>query len=229
MRRGSGGREHDYIANGYYAATAADERKCPAMEANQLLNITDVTQAGRSRNGRQVGPRLSRGASGRSRRKSKATAARPRIVRCEVVTLYHGGVYDLYKYRRYQDLRLVFAPEEGIAFFGGDPDNFTFPRYDWMSLRAHLRQRQAAAQPSNYLKFANGESRTAISTSSAAIPAAPSATIPWRSCEYQRDIAQPFMLNIYSRTARRAERVQHKGPERSARRRIPCCSAWRIR
>ena len=121
--------EHDYLARGFYAKTGAEERKCPAMEANQLVKITDVT--------RQI-EAATAGKSDRAFHEAER-AAKARIesacgttsdVRCEVVKLYQGGVYDLYQYNRYQDLRIVFAVEQDVALFGGDPDNFTFPRYD---------------------------------------------------------------------------------------------------
>src|SRR5262249_52565040 len=113
--------DRDYSAKGFYAGTAGEEAKCPRQEANVLIDISDVTS------------RL----SGKTFEARKAETARIEkecatsdSLRCEVVTLYGGGVYDLYKYRRYQDVRLVFAPEFATAFFGGDPDNFMFPRYN---------------------------------------------------------------------------------------------------
>ena len=104
--------------------------KCPDIEVNQLAEITDVTE------------RIAHRHQGPDRQEVQRRRSRPRWpkiekecatrddVRCDVVTLYHGGQYNLYKYRRFQDVRLVFAPEFAIAFFGGDPDNFNFPRYD---------------------------------------------------------------------------------------------------
>ena len=99
------------------------------MEANQLINITDVTQqvetatAGKS-------DRAFHEAERAAKAQIESACGTAADVRCQVVTLYQGGVYDLYKYKRYQDLRVVFVPEESVAAFGGDPDNFTFPRYD---------------------------------------------------------------------------------------------------
>jgi hypothetical protein len=134
--------KHDYIAKGFYAATAADEKRCPALEANQLVEITDVTKqmevatAGKSERAFHEAERTAKA-------KIESACGTAADVRCQVVTLYQGGVYDLYKYKRYQDIRVVFAPEESVAFFGGDPDNFTFR--SGYRVRAHLRSRQAAA------------------------------------------------------------------------------------
>src|SRR5215510_1309363 len=122
--------QQDLTANGFYAKTQAEERTCPRMEINQLVGMQDVTA-------RVQG--ATRGLSDKDfLRAQKAEFARiekacqtSEALRCEVVTLYHGGQYQLYTYRRWKkDVRLVFAPEESIAFFGGDPDNFNFPRYD---------------------------------------------------------------------------------------------------
>ncbi len=125
----SGLRKKDFIRNGFLAKTQADEASCAGMELNQLTEIIDVTS--RIQAATQGVP-----ADGFADSQKLAIAdiekacATSDVLRCEVVSLYSGGRYDLYTYRRFQDIRLVFAPEEDIAFFGGDPDNFMFPRYD---------------------------------------------------------------------------------------------------
>ena len=121
--------ERNLLETGFYAAAAAEERICPGVQINQLTAITDVTDrvaAG------------TKGAAGEAFSKARqavfATIQRECAtsdeVTCEVVSLYQGGKYDLYKYKRFSDVRLVFAPEFDTAFFGGDPDNFMFPRYN---------------------------------------------------------------------------------------------------
>jgi Peptidase S46 len=119
----------DYIKRGYYARTAAEERVCPGYEIHQLAEISDVTQRVQQATKGLDGEAFHQAFKAESARIEKACATSDEL-NCEVVSLYHGGVYELYQYRRYRDVRLVFAPEVDIAFFGGDPDNFNFPRYD---------------------------------------------------------------------------------------------------
>jgi len=119
----------DLVANGFYAPNEAAEKRCPALEVNQLVSITDVTENMRSALAGKTGPAFSEAKKATQAKLEKACATSEDL-RCDVVELYHGGRYNLYQYRRYQDVRLVFAPELASAFFGGDPDNFNFPRYD---------------------------------------------------------------------------------------------------
>lgn len=125
----SGLRKKDFNKDGFIARKPSEEARCPGMEMNQLTAISDVTQAVQDATKGATPERFSdvQKAAIASIEKSCATGDE---WRCEVVTLYRGGQYNLYKYRRLQDIRLVFAPEDAIAFFGGDPDNFNFPRYD---------------------------------------------------------------------------------------------------
>ncbi|MGD2216892.1 MAG: S46 family peptidase [Gemmatimonadales bacterium] len=122
--------EHDYYENGFYAATREDEQVCPGLALDQLIEIEDVTgrvdAAAPSGVSEEEATRLK--AEARSRIQEECASATG--YSCQVVSLYHGGIYSLYKYRRYNDVRLVFAPEGQAAFFGGDPDNFTYPRHD---------------------------------------------------------------------------------------------------
>jgi hypothetical protein len=121
----------DYMSNGYTALKQEDEPKCPDVELNQLESITDVTaQVNAATAGKSGADRVKAERAIDSKLEQECVKGDAKTWRCDVITLYNGGRYALYKYRRYQDVRLVFAPEQSIAFFGGDPDNFNFPRYD---------------------------------------------------------------------------------------------------
>jgi hypothetical protein len=119
----------DYIKGGFYAKAGAEERVCPGFEIHQIAEISDVTQRVQQATQGLDGQAFHQAFRAESARIEKACATSEDIT-CEVVSLYRGGVYELYQYRRFRDVRLVFAPEVDIAFFGGDPDNFNFPRYD---------------------------------------------------------------------------------------------------
>jgi len=122
--------EHDYYKEGFLAKTPADEPKAPDLELNVLQSIEDVT----ARVNAAVKPEMNPGEAFLARRAVIATIEKESLdktgLRSDVVTLYQGGQYHLYRYKKYTDIRLVWAPEFDIAFFGGDPDNFEYPRYD---------------------------------------------------------------------------------------------------
>ncbi|AXI02166.1 S46 family peptidase [Aquirhabdus parva] len=123
--------DHDFIKSGFYAKKPEDEIKCPEIELNRLDTITDVTARVKKATEGKNGEDYSKAEKAvKSDIEKECVGNEKETTRCDVVDLYHGGVYDVYKYHRYQDVRLVFAPELAIAFFGGDPDNFNFPRYD---------------------------------------------------------------------------------------------------
>src|ERR1700720_4520806 len=131
--------EHDFMASGFSAATQVEEKSCPDLEVDVLLRTSDVTAKVND------GIRTDMAAADANRMR-KASIARiekdcstATNNRCDVVTLYSGGEYSLYEYQKYTDVRLVFAPEFAIAQFGGDPDNFMYPRYclDFSFFRAY--------------------------------------------------------------------------------------------
>ncbi len=122
--------EKDYVTDGFLARTRDEELPCPDLELNVLVSMEDVT----GRVLAAVRPGMSEEEALKARKAAIAAIEKESLertgLRSDVVTLYHGGEYWLYRYRRYTDVRLVFAPEVQAAFFGGDPDNFTYPRYD---------------------------------------------------------------------------------------------------
>jgi hypothetical protein len=123
--------ERDLYETGFYAADRTQELKCPDLELNAVISVSDVT----ARVNDGVAVSTSPAEAGRTQRANmsrlESECQVSSDVRCQVVTLYSGAVYELYRYRKYTDIRLVFAPEFEIAFFGGDHDNFEFPRWDF--------------------------------------------------------------------------------------------------
>jgi hypothetical protein len=123
--------EHDFIKSGFLAKEEKDEIKCPEIELNRLDKISDVSARVKQATAGKSGQDYSRAEKAvKSDIENECVGKDTEHTRCDVVSLYHGGVYDVYRYHRFQDVRLVFAPELAAAFFGGDPDNFNFPRYD---------------------------------------------------------------------------------------------------
>ncbi len=119
----------DFGRDGFLAGSTDEEPVCPGLEAQQLLSIDDVTAQANAALGQVPADRFAEALKRFTAEQESRCADAPGI-RCEVVQLYRGGRYDLYRYRRHRQVRLVFAPEEAIGFFGGDPDNFDFPRHD---------------------------------------------------------------------------------------------------
>nr|WP_320132382.1 S46 family peptidase [uncultured Holophaga sp.] len=120
----------DYIQNGFIAGSAAEELKCPDLELNVLVSMEDVTAKVQG----AVKPGMDEKTALEARRAEMARLEKESLkatgLRSDMVTLYQGGEYWIYRYKKYTDIRLVFAPEQQAAFYGGDPDNFTFPRHD---------------------------------------------------------------------------------------------------
>jgi hypothetical protein len=121
----------DLLGNGFYARTRSEERACPGTTVDQLLEITDVTQqVAAAIPARATAQRAAEARNEAMRSVGQACRGTATDLNCQVIAMYAGGQYKLYKFRHYTDVRLVFAVEASTAFFGGDPDNFTYPRYD---------------------------------------------------------------------------------------------------
>jgi hypothetical protein len=145
---------------GFYAREEKDEVKCPAVEINQLIEITPVTGRINKAISGKDGAAFATAMTAEKANIEDECAGKDDSIRCDIVELYNGGVYDLYKYRRYQDVRLVFAPEQSIAFFGGDPDNYEFPRYnfDVSFMRVYAGDKPLDTSK-NYLKYARSDAQ----------------------------------------------------------------------
>jgi hypothetical protein len=123
-------KDRDYYRDGFYARNHGDELKCPDLELNVLQSIEDVTE----RVQQAVKSEMKPAEAFSARRAVMAAIEKESLektgLRSDVVTIYQGGAYHLYRYKKYTDVRLVMAPEHGIAFFGGDTDNFEYPRFN---------------------------------------------------------------------------------------------------
>src|SRR5271170_6036873 len=184
----------DYIKTGFYAKTQAEEAKCPNLELNELVGIEDVTEKVNA----GVKPEMSAADAGQAQRAAMSQVEKDCTastgLRCDVVTFYSGQVYNLYKYKKYTDVRLVFAPEFDIAFFGGDPDNFTYPRYDLDITFFRVYENDKPAHLEHYLQW----SRTGVNDGDLIFvsghPGSTGRLLTMSQLEFLRDVSYPMNL-----------------------------------
>jgi Peptidase S46 len=188
----------DYVKNGFYARTQADEGKCPDLELNVLVDIQDVTA------GVQAAAAGKSDADGAQAQREKMSAiekdcAEKSGLRCDVVTLYGGGLYNLYKYKKYTDVRVVFAPEAQMAFFGGDHDNFEYPRYDLDVTYFRVYENGRPVHLANYLKWSPTGTRAGDLVFVSGNPGGTERQLTMAELYFLRDVQTPYVIDLLSR------------------------------
>jgi hypothetical protein len=195
----------DYVANGFLAKTRAEEVRLPGMELSVLESIEDVT----ARIDAAVDPKLSAAEAVKARHAIEADIERESLektgLQSRVVTLYGGALRHLYRYKRYSDIRAVFAPEVAIAFFGGDPDNFEYPRYDLdiALLRAYENGRPAHIE--HFLQFSAKGVAENEPVFVSGHPAHTDRLLPVAVLETMRDQTLPFRIQQMERMEKAME------------------------
>jgi hypothetical protein len=206
-------KDRDLMKTGFYAKTKAEELKCPGMELMVLQDILDVTF--------QI-----TGAERPGMTPVQAAAARDKIIaalekqsseqsglRCTVVNLYSGSMYHLYKYKVYTDVRLVFAVEYAIAFFGGDPDNFTYPRYDLDVSLFRIYENDKPLKSDHYLKWNTAGLKEGDLVFASGNPGSTGRLLTYAQMEFLRDVSYPFTIANYERRRKLLKQFSEKGPE----------------
>ncbi len=195
-------REKDYLKTGFHAKTKGEEVKAPDLELNVLVGIADVTdRVNGAVKAEMDGPAANVARRGEMARIEKESLDRTGL-RSDVVTLYQGGKYALYTSKKYTDVRLVFAPEFDIAFFGGDPDNFEYPRYDLDVCFFRAYEDDRPVRPAHFLKWSPAGSKEGDLTFVAGHPGRTSRLFTMAHLEYLRDHSFPFsMATLHDREA----------------------------
>jgi hypothetical protein len=193
-------KEKNYLRDGFSAKSLAEEVKCLDLELNVLQSIEDVT----ARINAAVPKDAEPAAAFAARRKVIAEVEKESLdktgLRSDVVTLWQGGAYHLYRFKRYTDVRLVFAPEAQIAFYGGDPDNFEFPRFDLDICFFRAYENGQPAKVQHFLKFSTTGAKDGELVFVSGHPGRTSRLLTVAELEYLRDQGLPFRLGSLKRS-----------------------------
>ncbi len=194
-----GTKEHNYLRDGFHARTHAEERKCDDLELNVLMSIEDVTARVKG----AVKPDMKPEQAFAARRAVMAEIEKESTdktgLRSDVVTLYQGGEYHLYRFKKYTDVRLVFAPEQQIAFFGGDPDNFEYPRFDLDMCFFRVYEKNKPAKIEHYLKWSKAGAKDGELVFVSGHPGRTNRLATLAELDYLRDLGYPFLLQRLNR------------------------------
>lgn len=209
--------EKDYIKEGFYAPTRDKEARALDLELNVLMSIEDVT----ARVNAAVKPGVSGGEASAARRAEVSRIEKESTektgLRSDVVTLYQGGMYNLYRYKKYTDVRLVFAPELAIAFFGGDTDNFMYPRYNLDMALFRVYENGKPIKSENYFKWSKTGAKADELVFVSGHPGSTARLNTVAHLEYLRDTGLPFAVRLLSRQHALLEKYSALGQEQARR------------
>lgn len=207
--------EHDYLRDGFYAATQDQEMKSPDLEVNVLESMENVTArvqgAAQGIADEAKALRAREAAIAAITKESKEKTS----LRSDVISLYHGGEYWLYRYKAYTDVRLVFAPEEQAAFFGGDPDNFTYPRYDLDMALFRVYENGKPLHTANYLKWSTRGAQPDELIFISGNPGSTSREDTVSELLLERDVVEPAIIDYLKRRIAAAQAFAAQGPEQA--------------
>lgn len=189
----------DFMGEGFLASRDGGEAMCPDLEALVLVASEDVTPriTGARRPG--MSDVEANAAIKAEMSKAEKECSENKQKKCEIVTLYAGGRYHLYTYERYTDLRLVFAPESDIAFFGGDPDNFTYPRFDLDMALFRVYQNGKPLEPKHFLEWNEKGAKDGDTVFVSGHPGGTNRMSTVAQLEKLRDVTYPYYLDAIKR------------------------------
>ncbi len=209
--------DKDLVKTGFHARKREEEIKCVDLELNVLMEIEDVTE----RVNAAVKPGMDPAAAQLARRAIRNTIEKESLdkteLRSDVVTLFQGGRYHLYRYKKYTDVRLVFAPEKDIAFFGGDPDNFEYPRYDLDICFFRVYEDGKPVKVDNYLRWSKAGATDEELVFVAGHPGRTDRLNTVAHLEFLRDRIFPRSLNALRRREVLLETYSDRGLENARR------------
>ena len=212
-----GGTGKDTLKTGYIAGAVIDEKTCAGQQAEILVSITDVTPKVTSAGQGLSGAALVQARQGVTSAIEKEACGDDPKLRCQVVRLYQGGQYKLYRYRKYSDVRLVFSPGAQTAFFGGDPDNFNFPRYDMDAAFLRLYEDGKPVSTPQHLTWNPAQPKAGEPVFVAGNPGGTDRQLTVSQLEVQRDLSLP--RNMVTLSELRGRLIQ-KGEENAEAARI---------
>jgi hypothetical protein len=191
--------KNNYVRDGFYAKTQAEEQRATDLELNVLMSIEDVTAQVTA----ALKPGLNAEQSAAARQKAIAEIEKESKektgLRSDVVTLYQGGAYHLYRFKRYDDVRIVFAPEQQIAFYGGDPDNFEYPRFDLDICIFRAYENGQPAKIEHFLKWNTQGPSDGELTFVSGHPGKTDRQLTYDELAHMRDSEAPFLLSMFNR------------------------------
>ena len=208
----------DYVKDGFYARTQAEEMKCPDLELNVLWSMQNVTLRIKKAVAGLSGEKALKARKAEMAKIEKENMDRTKL-RSDVVTLYQGGEYWLYAYKKFRDVRLVIAPEKQIAFYGGNYDNFTYPRYDLDFAIFRVYEDDKPFTPPYYFPINEKGAGEGELVFVSGHPGTTKRFITYSQYLFNRDYFYPASLELIKVSLAHWSDIRKKGPRRSGGRR----------